>query len=95
MPVVGTVAVIVAGVGAGSTVSRLLGSRPMAALGRLSCAWYLWHWPLIGLSLLFVERQGWPVSPGRTTATAVVVSLGLARVSHLVVERPVRLARWS
>lgn len=95
VPVLGTVAVLVAGAGAGSWVSDLLSRRPLPALGRLSYAWYLWHWPAIGLSLLFVERRGWSVSPGAVTLVAVVASLGLAVVSHVMVEQPVRRAAWA
>lgn len=91
-PVLGAIAVIVAGSSRGSWMSWLLARRPLPGLGRLSYAWYLWHWPMIGLSLLYVDRVGWAVSPGSTTAFAVVASLGVAWVSHILIEQRVRHA---
>jgi peptidoglycan/LPS O-acetylase OafA/YrhL len=75
-----------------TVVSRALSWRPLVALGRLSYGWYLWHWPAIGLGLLFVERAGWSVAPGVVTALAVAASLGLAAACHVLVEHPVRHA---
>ncbi|GAA1631173.1 acyltransferase family protein [Actinoplanes couchii] len=81
VPVLGTVAVIAAG------GNRLLETRPMRWLGRMSYGWYLWHWPLLVLAA--------PVSlPDRGGAAAV--ALGLAVLSHHLLENPVRRHRlWS
>ena len=64
----------------------LLSRRPLVLLGRISYGVYLWHWPV------FIA-----VNAGRTGRTGpelfairVLVTLGLAAVSYVLVERPVR-----
>jgi peptidoglycan/LPS O-acetylase OafA/YrhL len=94
-PVLGTAAVIAGGCPAGRIgPSRLLGVRPLRVIGRLSYSWYLWHWPV----LLFVpELVGHPLGlAGRLLAA--LVALGLATLTLVGVEAPVRgagsLSRW-
>jgi peptidoglycan/LPS O-acetylase OafA/YrhL len=69
--------------------SRLLGSTPMAELGRLSYGVYLWHLPL----LYMLERAGVIRAGGfaeTAFALAVVTALSVlaAELSYRVVERP-------
>ncbi|SDT77632.1 acyltransferase family protein [Actinoplanes derwentensis] len=79
VPVLGTVAIIAAG------GNRLLETGPMRWLGRMSYGWYLWHWPLLVLAA--------PESlPDRAGAAAL--ALGLAVLSHHLLENPVRRHRW-
>lgn len=89
-PVLGAAALIVTGARSDTVVSRLLTAAPLPYLGRISYAWYLWHWPLIGGGLLLNERLGerWP-APAVVSA-AVAASLALAAASHVLVENPVR-----
>jgi peptidoglycan/LPS O-acetylase OafA/YrhL len=91
LAVAGGVAVLAAGVLAPSgPASRLLSTRPFVAVGKVSYAWYLWHWPL--LSLCRIHDLGAP-SLVRDTAL-VLVALGLAFLTRLLVERPSR-GRWA
>jgi peptidoglycan/LPS O-acetylase OafA/YrhL len=92
-PVLGAMALILAGRATGSTLSWLLGRGALTRLGRWSYSWYLWHWPAIGVAILLNERAEEPISRGTATALAVVVSLGLAVASHHWVENPIRHAR--
>jgi peptidoglycan/LPS O-acetylase OafA/YrhL len=92
VPVIGTLLLLSAGGGAGTVVTRALGSGPLPTLGRWSYAWYLWHWPLIGVARLANERYGTPLDEGVATAIAVAASLGLAAASHYLVENPIRNA---
>jgi len=49
-PALGAAALIVAGGHAPeSGITRALSTRSLRWLGRMSYAWYLWHWPLVGL----------------------------------------------
>lgn len=90
-PTLGTAALIVAGI-AGIrgrlSASGLLATAPLRAIGRLSFAWYLWHWPFVvyGQAVLG-EDIGWPV-----LALLVLVSALPAWLSLRFVERPIRFA---
>jgi peptidoglycan/LPS O-acetylase OafA/YrhL len=73
--------------------SRLLGSRPLAGLGRISYAFYLWHFPVAALVPRFVGRFGAPVA----TLGALLVSGLLAALSTRFVELPLQRRRpvWA
>jgi peptidoglycan/LPS O-acetylase OafA/YrhL len=88
LPVLGTALVIGAGCAVPAQgVGRVLAVRPMRAIGRVSYAWYLWHWPLL------------QVAPASATGhslgqrlTAVLLSLGLAVLTVRFIENPLRFA---
>jgi len=67
----------------GRGASRLLGHPVPRYLGRVSYAWYLWHWPCL---ILGAGRLSVP--------TALAVSFVLAVASHHLVEQPLRSSRW-
>lgn len=70
-------------------VRRLLASRPMVLIGLLSYSWYLWHWPLLSIyrayNLGAIDVSG--------NAVLVALALGLAGLTYLWIERPIRLRR--
>ena len=69
-------------------VSRTLGQAVPAAVGRLSYSLYLWHWPVIVFAPVLADVHDAPVLGERWLV--VVVTVALAGVSYLLVERPVR-----
>ncbi|MFD6062319.1 peptidoglycan/LPS O-acetylase OafA/YrhL [Rhodococcus wratislaviensis] len=89
VPVVGTVLVIGAGCAAPRLgVGRSLSLPPMRAVGRVSYSWYLWHWPVLLLAPIVLGR-----SLDLTDRLAMVmVSAGLAGLTLVLVENPVRFA---
>ncbi len=95
LPVVGTVLILRAGVHPANPVSRVLGTRPLVALGDVSYSWYLWHWPLIVFAVLL-----WPDRP-LVPVAAAIVSLVPSIASYRWVEQPIRQAtvmtraRWA
>jgi hypothetical protein len=94
-PVVGTAAIIAAGLAAPlSGVGALLSLPPLRYVGRISYAWYLWHWPC----LVFARTARWVGPDGKigwvATALAVAVSFALAASTHALVEAPMRRAAW-
>ncbi|MEZ5245002.1 MAG: acyltransferase family protein [Acidimicrobiales bacterium] len=69
-------------------VANVLGWRPLVALGAISYAVYLWHWPL----LLILRREG---LEGVTLDVAVVAAtLVISTLSLHLVESPVRSGAW-
>lgn len=58
-------------------------------LGVISYSLYIWHWPLIVLSKITI---------GQSIVTGFIcflLSIGLAHVSHRLLERPLRKANWG
>ncbi|WP_283133838.1 SGNH hydrolase domain-containing protein [Rhizohabitans arisaemae] len=64
-----------------------LRTRPMRAIGRLSFAWYLWHWPVVVLLEAGLGPLSWPVKAVATVAAALPAYLTLR-----LVERPLRFS---
>ncbi|SDJ88342.1 Peptidoglycan/LPS O-acetylase OafA/YrhL, contains acyltransferase and SGNH-hydrolase domains [Nocardioides sp. YR527] len=89
LPVLGSAAVILAGaLPSGETTigARLLSVAPMRAIGDWSFSLYLWHWPLLVLPEIVLQRElTWP-ERGLAVAGAFV----LAYVSFRIVEAPFR-----
>jgi peptidoglycan/LPS O-acetylase OafA/YrhL len=80
LPVAATVLVL-AGRG-----DSLLGVRPLQWLGRLAYPFYLWHWPVL---VIAAEAYGAPL-PAALRALLVLGCLGLALVTYVCVENPLR-----
>ena len=88
IPVVGTVLVLIAWKPATNQtgVFKLLGSRLFQTLGGLSYSWYLWHWPFLVFGrILLPNRQGPLIS-----ILLLLGSLGIAWVTHSLIENPIR-----
>ena len=84
LPVLGTVVVIWSA--RGSTFNRFGELAPVALLGRVSYAAYLWHWPLIVLLPYVTHRSLGTVDKIEIMAATVV----LAYLSTTVIEDPIR-----
>lgn len=85
IPVAG--AVLLIGAGPATWVNRVvLSNRVMVWIGLISFPLYLWHWPL--LSFARIVESGVPSASIRVAA--VVVSVVLAWLTFLLVERPLR-----
>jgi peptidoglycan/LPS O-acetylase OafA/YrhL len=70
-------------------VHRALSSRPPVAIGRISYGIYLVHWPVIQL----VDRM--EIARGASILAAVGLSMIVASMLYVVVEQPVRNARFG
>ena len=84
LPVLGAVLVIWSG--RGSSFNRFGELPPVALLGRVSYAAYLWHWPLIALLPYVTHRSLGTVDKIEIMAATVV----LAYLSTTVIEDPIR-----
>jgi len=87
LPVCGALLIISGGGADGSSgASGALQLGLLQRLGDLSYSWYLWHWPT-----LILVADLWPSADRSLVAAAgVALSLGLARLTFLFVEDPVR-----
>jgi peptidoglycan/LPS O-acetylase OafA/YrhL len=78
-----------------SLLTRLLSLAPLRWLGLISYGLYLWHWPVF--VVLQSERLRLGLDDGQLLAAKLGMSVVLAVVSYLVLERPIRrhgLAAW-
>ncbi|MDQ2667804.1 MAG: acyltransferase [Gemmatimonadota bacterium] len=88
-PALGAVALLVGGARAPEgIVTRALSARWLQWLGRMSYAWYLWHWPLVGVGGTLDPRLG---VAGKLAWSAA--ALVLAWVTYHAIERPARDGR--
>lgn len=90
IPTLGTAATLAAGsTGSRSfAVGRFLAWSPLQKIGRLSYAWYLWHWPVLLLGHALTGSH----SPGYRVIW-VALSLLLAFISYVAIEAPLRSSR--
>jgi hypothetical protein len=65
---------------------RLLASAPLRFLGKISYSLYLWHWPLLVLPVMLLERS----LTGIEIAVAVAAAIGVSWLSWRFVEQPFR-----
>ncbi|AFR29475.1 acyltransferase family protein [Arthrobacter sp. Rue61a] len=91
-PTLAAVAVIVAGQsGSRFGVDRILSSKLLVGLGSTSYALYLWHWPLLVITLVWIGQD----HADAITGTLIVgASLLLAFLTTRFVEQPLRAWRW-
>ncbi|HYO40126.1 MAG TPA: acyltransferase family protein [Nocardioidaceae bacterium] len=89
LPVGGAAAVIAAGCGPRVGVERVLGEPLIQCLGRISYAWYLWHWPMLVLAPHVVGHE---LSTLESCAV-LWLSLATSLVTYLLVEEPARRIR--
>jgi peptidoglycan/LPS O-acetylase OafA/YrhL len=88
LPVVGAALIIAGGVADPSYgVEQLLRLRPFQWIGMISYSLYLWHWPVLTIA---AERRGTASLPVADALLWLVLSLGLAVITYLLVENPIR-----
>ncbi|MCL9798381.1 acyltransferase, partial [Frankia sp. AgKG'84/4] len=77
-----------------SPLAAVLGCAPMSWFGRISYAFYLWHFPVAGTVR---DKLGGRLDPAAQVLIAIVLSTGLAAASYYLVEQPVqrRRPRWA
>lgn len=89
VPVLGSCAVILAGLAGPNIVRSILAVRPMVGIGLVSYAWYLWHWPLLAFARIYNFGEHIPA----IDASMAVLSFLLAVLTYIAIERPIRQAR--
>ncbi len=89
LPVLGTAALIAAGIPGRTGVSMLLASRPMVAVGDYSYSLYLWHWPLIVFAAVLWPGNEWALLLAAILATLPAIG------SYRWVEQRFRFATFA
>jgi len=75
-----------------SRLSAAFSWRPLAYIGRLSYALYLWHWPVF----IFCTSERLDVDGLTLTAIRVAITLALSIASYYLIEQPIRhKAKWA
>ncbi|MFY0480421.1 acyltransferase family protein [Achromobacter marplatensis] len=87
-PTLGAGLVILGGTTRPTLVSRVLGLRPLVAVGLVSFSLYLWHWPVMAF---YRYAYGAPTPKGYITCVLLMAFMTL--VSYFFVERKFRTAR--
>jgi peptidoglycan/LPS O-acetylase OafA/YrhL len=89
LPTLGAAAMIAAGSAAGRAgPGRLLGLRPVRAVGAISYPFYLWHWPL----LVVAQARFGELRPEAIVAVLLGAAT-LAVLTHRHLEQPLRTTR--
>ena len=88
LPTVGSLLAIASIVEGDTVLARLLSTRPMVGIGKLSYSLYLWHWPLITLGKIQAEFHDIPLLVGATAGA--LASIALATAAYFGVEKTLR-----
>jgi peptidoglycan/LPS O-acetylase OafA/YrhL len=84
------IAVLVAS--SSSKLSVIFSWRPLAYIGKLSYALYLWHWPVF----IFCTSERLDVDGLTLTAIRLAITLALSIASYYLIEQPIRhKAKWA
>lgn len=71
----------------GSVASKVLGTKPLTWIGKISYSLYLWHWPI----LVLFRHESFGQYPDRLMSSVLLtISLLLATATWVVVETPAR-----
>lgn len=88
LPVVGAMCVL-AGDSKSAFSARILGSSILVALGLISYPLYLFHWPLFSFARIVTAQE-----PSASLKLGLIaLSVALATVTYLLIERPLRFAK--
>ncbi|AOV08760.1 acyltransferase family protein [Sporosarcina ureilytica] len=71
---------------------KILASKPLVSFGKVSYAFYLWHWPILVLFLKYFERGTVTIKAG---IAMIVLSIALAYFTIYVIETPLRTMRTT
>ena len=91
VPVIGTALVIAGGVAESAYgAERLLRLRPFQWMGLVSYSLYLWHWPVLTIAAQHSQSGALSVTG---SLWWLLLSLGLAIITYLLLENPIRHSR--
>jgi peptidoglycan/LPS O-acetylase OafA/YrhL len=87
-PTIGAALVLLSGGSdLGFGANRLLGSKPLVALGDISFSFYLWHWPVLIFAMLLTGRTQLSLGTG---LAVIAVALCGAYLANRWIEQPIQ-----
>ncbi|MGD6991138.1 acyltransferase family protein [Sutcliffiella horikoshii] len=87
-PTVAAIFIILAGNNGGTFgVHRFLSLKPLAKLGNLSYALYLWHWPILVFYFIISGKETVPLLDG---LIIIFASITLSYITTNLIEKPIR-----
>lgn len=89
LPTLGATIIVASG-DAKSATNRALSAPAMVAVGLISYPLYLWHWPMLSLSLLTTNA---PLSITWRLAV-ILLTIAFATGTYFLLEKPLRSGRW-
>lgn len=90
LPVVGALFTIMAG--PNNFISqKFLSNRPIIFIGLISYPLYLWHWPILSISLII---NGSPLTE-QTKLWLLIISFVLSVLTYFLIEKPIRFGKKS
>jgi peptidoglycan/LPS O-acetylase OafA/YrhL len=89
-PCLGSALILAAGQVGTSGVGRILSTRPFTFIGLISYSLYLWHWPILVFQNNGLMLSIHPIWERQTKLLVLGVSLVVATLSWLLIERPFR-----
>jgi peptidoglycan/LPS O-acetylase OafA/YrhL len=93
-PCLGAALIIIAGENGTSLIGRVLSTRPVTFIGKISYSLYLWHWPIIVFQttnrLFFLSTSG---GHSFLKPKLLLLSLVAGTLSWLFIEQPFRTGR--
>ena len=84
-------AAVIVGLQAASPVRRAMSLAPLVILGRISYGVYLYHWPVYTLA----DERRFDIGRVPLFAVRAAITLAVAGVSYVLVERPIRTRRFA
>jgi peptidoglycan/LPS O-acetylase OafA/YrhL len=94
IPVVGTLLLLLAGVGAPeSPAPRLLRTRPAQLIGRLSYSLYLWQWPVLVIGRQLIPKNSVPIRLGWIAVAVIMAAMTYASIENPIRFQPFLIAR--
>ena len=90
LPTFGTVFIIAAGPDAWIN-RKILANGMLVWFGLISFPLYLWHWPLLSFAYIMGEKT----PSDKTCIVAIVLSVILAWLTYILIEKPIRYGKHS
>ncbi len=91
IPCIGTAILIGVHANSETFLRRTFSSRPLVFIGLISYSLYLWHWPVVVYSNVFIDFLGYEIPLVYQATTTLLLAL----LSYRLVEKPFRRTRTT